>query len=212
MASPLRQLSPHEESTPGSVPSTRRPALIDPTTRLGTDGFEFVEFAHPSPKQLSRAVRNDGTRRRPGPHQACHVYRQGDINYLLNASRTRRASSRTRPCAPAMAFRVVDARQAYDRRSPSAGTDTGSRQRSTFRRSSGIGGRCSISSIATAPRARPTTSSSTGPANAIPARRARFLLPRPPDPQRHRGAWTLVRFYVARSTSARSASSTSKAS
>jgi 4-hydroxyphenylpyruvate dioxygenase len=58
------------------------------------------------------------------------LYRQGDINLLLNAepgSFAANFAAKHGPSAPAMAFRVVDAKHAYDRgrlrsaRNPSSG-------------------------------------------------------------------------------------------
>src|SRR5437879_13194828 len=46
------------------------------------------------------------------------VYRQGDINYLVNEELGTHGFDFVAahgPCAPSMAFRVVDARQAYER-------------------------------------------------------------------------------------------------
>ena len=46
------------------------------------------------------------------------VYRQGDINYLVNeepGSHGFDFVAAHGPCAPSMAFRVVDAKQAYER-------------------------------------------------------------------------------------------------
>ena len=44
------------------------------------------------------------------------VYRQGDINYILNAEPGTRDPFRCRhgPCAPSMAWRVVDAKHAFE--------------------------------------------------------------------------------------------------
>src|SRR5260221_6493700 len=46
------------------------------------------------------------------------VYRQGDINYLVNEEPDTHGFAFVAahgPCAPSMAFRVVDAKQAYER-------------------------------------------------------------------------------------------------
>ena len=46
------------------------------------------------------------------------VYRQGDINYLVNEEPGTHGHDFVAahgPCAPSMAFRVVDAKQAYER-------------------------------------------------------------------------------------------------
>ena len=85
-----------------------------------------------------------------------------------------------------MAFRVVDAKHAYER-ALSLGAEPGEIKvgpmELAFRRSRASAARCCISSIATATRARSGTSISAGPASATEARRRRPLLPRSPDPQ-----------------------------
>ncbi|EHL99966.1 4-hydroxyphenylpyruvate dioxygenase [Acetobacteraceae bacterium AT-5844] len=86
---------------------------------MGTDGFAFVEFAHPDPAQLHTLFGQMGfsavARHR---HQAVTLYRQGDVNYLLNeepTSQAMRFAALHGPSVPSMAFRVVDASHAYRR-------------------------------------------------------------------------------------------------
>ena len=53
---------------------------------MGTDGFEFVEFATPDPHSLGRQFEATGftaIARHRG--KAVTLYRQGDINFLVNA-------------------------------------------------------------------------------------------------------------------------------
>ncbi|MBL1376536.1 4-hydroxyphenylpyruvate dioxygenase [Zobellella sp. CGMCC 1.18722] len=83
---------------------------------LGTDGFEFVEYASSEPEQLARLFERLGfvaiARHRS---KKVTLYRQGDINFILNAEPNSRAEQFSRlhgPCANAMAFRVQDAAQA----------------------------------------------------------------------------------------------------
>jgi len=72
----------------GPFPHDAPPAAIGPDNPAGTDGFEFVEFAHPEPDQLAvlftrmgyRAVARHRSR-------AITLWRQGDISYLVNAER-----------------------------------------------------------------------------------------------------------------------------
>lgn len=84
---------------------------------IGTDGFEFVEFASPHPEELDRLFRQLGFaeagRHR---HKAVGHYRQGDINFILNresGSQAARFSARHGPSANAIALRVKDAAFAY---------------------------------------------------------------------------------------------------
>ena len=52
----------------------------------GTDGFEFVEFAHPEPEKLAELfVRMGYAPVAKHKTRDITVWRQGDINYILNA-------------------------------------------------------------------------------------------------------------------------------
>ena len=70
----------------GPFPHDAPKAVIGDANPAGTDGFEFVEFAHPEPEELDTLFRRMGfvpvARHRK---KAVTLYRQGDINYLLNA-------------------------------------------------------------------------------------------------------------------------------
>jgi len=84
---------------------------------LGTDGFEFVEFASPAPDSLAELFGRLGFvevgRHR---HKDVSHYRQGDINFILNREPGGQAetfAARHGPSANAMAFRVRDAAGAY---------------------------------------------------------------------------------------------------
>jgi 4-hydroxyphenylpyruvate dioxygenase len=103
----------------GPFPHDAPAATISADNPMGTDGFEFVEYAHPNPEQLHALFRLMGY-----APVACHrtkkitVYRQGDINYLVNEEPGTHGHDFVAahgPCAPSMAFRVVDARKAYAR-------------------------------------------------------------------------------------------------
>jgi len=102
----------------GPFPHDALPSTISAQNPAGTDGFEFVEFAHPQPDMLAELF----TRMGYAPvarHKARNitVFRQGDINYVLNAepgSFATRFASEHGPCAPSMAWRVVDARHAFE--------------------------------------------------------------------------------------------------
>jgi 4-hydroxyphenylpyruvate dioxygenase len=103
----------------GPFPHDAPPAKISAQNPAGTDGFEFVEFAHPRPEELATLFERMGyapvARHRT---KNITVYRQGDINYILNAepgSFAARFVTDHGPCAPAMAWRVVDANHAFER-------------------------------------------------------------------------------------------------
>src|SRR5687767_596308 len=86
---------------------------------MGTDGFEFVEYAAPDPELLRSLFTKMGF-----PAIARHrrkdvtLHRQGGINFIINAEAESFAQQFARdhgPCACAMAFRVKDAAKAYAR-------------------------------------------------------------------------------------------------
>jgi 4-hydroxyphenylpyruvate dioxygenase len=103
----------------GPFPHDAPPPKISDDNPMGTDGFEFVEFCHPRPEELERLFTTMGFSA-VARHRAKQVtlYRQGDINFILNAEPDSFAAKFAQahgPSAPAMAFRVVDARHAYTR-------------------------------------------------------------------------------------------------
>ena len=103
----------------GPFPHNAPKAEISDDNPAGTDGFEFVEFAHPEPEKLDATFRQMGFVP-VARHKSKDItlYRQGDINYLLNADPASHAAEFVAahgPCAPAMAWRVVDAEQALER-------------------------------------------------------------------------------------------------
>jgi 4-hydroxyphenylpyruvate dioxygenase len=86
---------------------------------MGTDGFEFVEYSTPQPQALRALFEKLGFRA-VARHRskAVTLFRQGDINFILNdepQSHGARFAEVHGPCACAMAFRVKDAGQAYDK-------------------------------------------------------------------------------------------------
>src|SRR3712207_292984 len=109
-----RTRPPREEFTMGPFPHDAPAARITPQNPAGTDGFEFVEYAHPEPSSLHALFRTMGftpVARHRG--KAVTLYRQGDVNYLVNeepGGHAARFAAAHGPCAPAMAFRVADAR------------------------------------------------------------------------------------------------------
>jgi len=86
---------------------------------MGTDGFEFVEYAAPEPELLRALFEQMGfvcvARHRS---KDVTLHKQGDINFIINAERDSFAQQFARdhgPCACAMAFRVKNAAAAYKR-------------------------------------------------------------------------------------------------
>lgn len=85
---------------------------------LGLDGFEFVEFTGPDPEALARLFAAMGFTH-VGNHRSKNVrhYAQGDINFILNMDENGQASDfrgAHGPSANAMAFRVRDAKKAFE--------------------------------------------------------------------------------------------------
>ena len=103
----------------GPFPHDAPAAQITEQNPAGTDGFGFVEYAHPKPDHLHRLFRLMGFEA-VAKHRdkAITLYRQGDVNYLVNeepGSHATKFAAAHGPCASAMAFRVVDAKHAYER-------------------------------------------------------------------------------------------------
>ena len=88
------------------------PALADNPNPMQTDGFEFVEYASLDPAPLEALFETLGFTH-VGNHRskAVKLYRQGDINFILNLDKTSHAAqffAQHGPSANAMAFRVRD--------------------------------------------------------------------------------------------------------
>jgi len=84
---------------------------------MGLMGFEFVEFASPTPGLIEPIFLQMGFQ-----HVARHrskdvdLYRQGDINFIINREPKSHAAyfaAEHGPCACSMAFRVRDSHKAY---------------------------------------------------------------------------------------------------
>lgn len=102
----------------GPFPHEAPKSKITEDNPAGTDGFEFVEFAHPEPQELRDLFARMGYE-----HVANHkskqieLWQQGDITYVINAepgSFAARFVEEHGPCAPSMGWRVVDAQHAFD--------------------------------------------------------------------------------------------------
>ena len=85
---------------------------------MGLDGFEFVEFAAPDPAVLETAFKLLGfTEVARHRSKDVRLWRQGDINFIINNEPRSKAWYFARehgPCACGMAFRVRDAHLAYN--------------------------------------------------------------------------------------------------
>jgi 4-hydroxyphenylpyruvate dioxygenase len=85
----------------------------------GTDGFEFIEYAAPDPAAMAQVFERMGFRAvAKHRHKNVTLYRQGEINFILNAepdSFAQRFARQHGPSVCAIAFRVQDAAEAYQR-------------------------------------------------------------------------------------------------
>jgi 4-hydroxyphenylpyruvate dioxygenase len=86
---------------------------------MGTDGFEFIEYAAPDPKAMGALFERLGFRAiARHRHKNVLLYRQGGINFIVNAepdSFAQRFARLHGPSICAIAFRVADAKAAYER-------------------------------------------------------------------------------------------------
>lgn len=86
---------------------------------MGTDGFEFVEYAAPEPEKLGALFAQLGFRAvARHRHKNVTLWRQGGINFIVNAepdSFAQRFARLHGPSICAIAFRVHDANAAYKR-------------------------------------------------------------------------------------------------
>ncbi|WP_425083305.1 4-hydroxyphenylpyruvate dioxygenase [Ruegeria profundi] len=103
----------------GPFPHNAPKSVISPENPAGTDGFEFVEFAHPKPQELRDLFTKMGfdlvARHKTKP--LVELWQQGDVTYILNADPESYADkfvAEHGPCAPSMGWRVVDAQKAYE--------------------------------------------------------------------------------------------------
>ncbi len=93
--------------------------MSDTINPMGLDGFEFVEFASPDVSILENAFELLGFSR-VARHRSKDVtlYRQGDVNFIINNEPNSHAFYFAQEHGPApcgMAFRVKDAHLAYER-------------------------------------------------------------------------------------------------
>ena len=85
---------------------------------MGTDGFEFIEYAAPDPAAMATLFVRMGFKPvAKHRHKDVTLYRQGGINFLINAepdSFAQRFARAHGPSICAIAFRVQDAKSAYE--------------------------------------------------------------------------------------------------
>ncbi|NNE86499.1 MAG: 4-hydroxyphenylpyruvate dioxygenase [Silicimonas sp.] len=100
----------------GPFPHDAPKSEITGENPVGTDGFEFVEFAHPDPIELRTLFAKMGyTHTATHKTKAIELWQQGDVTYVINAEPGTHAAAFIEehgPCAPAMAWRVADAEKA----------------------------------------------------------------------------------------------------
>jgi len=86
---------------------------------MGTDGFEFIEYAAPDPEAMGALFERMGFKAiAKHRHKNVTLYRQGEINFIVNAEADSFAQRFARlhgPSICAIAFRVQDAAKAYKR-------------------------------------------------------------------------------------------------
>jgi 4-hydroxyphenylpyruvate dioxygenase len=103
------------------APVNTMPAPSDTTWEnpMGTDGFEFIEYAAPDPVAMGALFERMGfTAIARHRRKAVTLYRQGEINFIINAepdSFAQRFARLHGPSVCAIAFRVQDAKAAYER-------------------------------------------------------------------------------------------------
>jgi 4-hydroxyphenylpyruvate dioxygenase len=102
-----------------SLPATAAHAATTWDNPMGTDGFEFIEYAAPDPVAMGALFERMGfTAIAKHRHKAVTLYRQGEINFIINAepdSFAQRFARLHGPSVCAIAFRVQDAKAAYER-------------------------------------------------------------------------------------------------
>jgi 4-hydroxyphenylpyruvate dioxygenase len=119
---PRRAAAAADRKAPSRRPRQAAVAVPSGITQLnpmGTDGFEFVEYTAPDTRALGRLFEPMGFAA-VARHRSKNVtlYRQGDINFIVNHEPDSFAQAFARvhgPSACAMAFRVADAAYAFKR-------------------------------------------------------------------------------------------------
>ena len=97
-----------------------REAIGEPPNPLGLDGIEYIEYSTNQPQALAQVIERMGFKP-VARHRSREVtlYRQGDMNIVVNGHpgvwRGTTAADKGTPSISALAFRVRDARAAYER-------------------------------------------------------------------------------------------------
>ena len=101
------------------APASAPPAAVAWDNPMGTDGFEFIEYAAPDPAAMGALFERMGFKPiAKHRHKNVTLYRQGGINFIINAepdSFAQRFARQHGPSVCAIAFRVQDAKAAYER-------------------------------------------------------------------------------------------------
>jgi 4-hydroxyphenylpyruvate dioxygenase len=101
------------------APSSPPAAAATWDNPMGTDGFEFIEYAAPDPAAMGALFERMGFKAiAKHRHKNVTLYRQGGINFIINAepdSFAQRFARQHGPSVCAIAFRVQDAKAAYER-------------------------------------------------------------------------------------------------
>jgi 4-hydroxyphenylpyruvate dioxygenase len=106
-------------ATTQPAPSSAPDAAAAWDNPMGTDGFEFIEYAAPDPAAMGALFERMGFKPiAKHRHKNVTLYRQGGINFIINAepdSFAQRFARQHGPSVCAIAFRVQDAKAAYER-------------------------------------------------------------------------------------------------
>ena len=102
-----------------ALPTAAQTAVTHVDNPMGTDGFEFIEYAAPDPVAMGALFERMGFKPiAKHRRKAVTLYRQGEINFIINAepdSFAQRFARLHGPSVCAIAFRVADAKAAYER-------------------------------------------------------------------------------------------------
>jgi 4-hydroxyphenylpyruvate dioxygenase len=102
-----------------NAPDTDKAVFTPWDNPMGTAGFEFIEYAAPDPAALGKLFESMGFKAiAKHRNKDVTLYRQGGINFIVNAepdSHAQRFARLHGPSVCAIAFRVKDATAAYKR-------------------------------------------------------------------------------------------------
>ncbi|MFN7123492.1 MAG: 4-hydroxyphenylpyruvate dioxygenase, partial [Hydrogenophaga sp.] len=69
-----------------ALPTTAQTAVANVENPMGTDGFEFIEYAAPDPVAMGALFERMGFKPiAKHRRKAVTLYRQGEINFIINA-------------------------------------------------------------------------------------------------------------------------------